>query len=109
MGMSPQRPGQVLVELGIQPIFPGQYLKDRVLPARGLDVHGAAEAIGISLTVFKALLSQQRRIDVEIAEKLSQFTGTSATFWLNMQEAADLAAETALAPPNDTTKRRPNR
>jgi len=93
MGMSPHKPRRLPAELGIQPVVPGQYLKEWVLPARGLDVRAAAEVIGLSLTVLKGVLCRKTRVDGVIADKLSKFTGTSAMFWLNMQEAADLAGD----------------
>jgi addiction module HigA family antidote len=82
-----------MVASNIPPVPPGEYLKEFVLPARGLDCRGAAAASGIAVPIFRALLAQQARVDEGIADKLSRWTGMTPGFWLNMQEAADYAAE----------------
>ena len=88
--MTDARPGAALLAAGIQPMAPGVYLAEHLLPKHALTVAQAAERADLPMAVLYAIIQQRRAVDHAIAAKLSTLTGLAAGFWLNMQAAFDL-------------------
>ena len=85
-------PGEALMEAGIRPVPPGVFLARRVLEPRHLAPEAAAKAMGLEFSLLLGVLAQHLPVDDHIAGCLAKFTGTTQSFWLNMQAAADRAA-----------------
>jgi len=74
----------------VQPIHPGEMLREDFLPDYGLTVSGLANALGVSRQTINELLRERRAVSPEMALRLARLFGNSAEFWLNAQRAVDL-------------------
>ncbi len=72
------------------PPHPGTILKDLYLPDYNLTVTSFALKIGVSRTTASELVNCKNGISAEMALKLAKAFGTSAQYWLNMQQQYDL-------------------
>lgn len=72
------------------PPHPGEILKDLYLPDYNLTVTAFALKIGVSRTTASELVNCKNGVSAEMALKLAKAFGTSAQYWLNMQQAYDL-------------------
>jgi antitoxin HigA-1 len=61
-----------------------------VLPALGLTVTAAAEALGVSRQALHAILAETANVTPEMAARLGKLCGNGAGFWLRLQQARDL-------------------
>ncbi len=81
-----------------QPTHPGAMLREDVLPALGLPVLHAAEALGVSRQALHAILAERAGVTPEMALRLGKLCGNGPSLWLRMQQAHDLwRAEQAMA------------
>ena len=73
---------------------PGYYIKELV-DESGLTQEDFAKRLGTTPKNLSVLISGVQSLSIEMAEKLSRFTGTSVSYWLNMQQTYDevLAAQ----------------
>jgi antitoxin HigA-1 len=76
------------------PPYPGETLREDVLPALGLDVTEAAGALGVSRAALSRVLHGLTPITPEFAVRLEAWLGVSrggrAELWLAMQNTHDL-------------------
>jgi antitoxin HigA-1 len=72
------------------PAHPGELLREELLPAAGLTVAGAADALGISRQTLHKILAEQRAVTPEMALRLGKLFGNGPELWLGMQQAHDL-------------------
>jgi antitoxin HigA-1 len=78
-------------------VHPGEVLKDE-LEARGLSAHALSIALRLPASRISQIVRGQRAITPETALRLARYFGGSATIWLRLQVAYDLAhAEAELA------------
>lgn len=77
-----------------KPVHPGEILAEDVLVE--LDVSGGqlADALGVSPNRISEILRGRRAITADTALRRSRWLGTSATVWLNLQQAYDLETAT---------------
>jgi addiction module HigA family antidote len=68
------------------PIHPGQILAEQLVEL-GLSAAGLARQIRVPATRISGILKGQRAVSVDTALRLAHFFGTSAEFWLNLQQA----------------------
>lgn len=79
-------------------LHPGTLLRDRVLPGLGLSVIQAARELQICRQTLHRILAGRAAITPDMAARLSRLSGVPARFWLDLQQAHDLAqAEANLA------------
>ena len=79
-------------------IHPGTVLRDRVLPGLGLSVIQAARELHICRQTLHRILAGRAAVTPDMAARLSRLSGVQARFWLDLQQAHDLAhAEANLA------------
>ena len=71
------------------PVHPGEILGDE-LEEIGLTAKKLAEVIEVPPNRLYQLLAGKRNITADTALRLSQFFGTSADFWMNLQSAYEL-------------------
>jgi len=85
------------------PPHPGDTLREDVLPALGLSVTEAAEALGVTRVALSRVLNARAAISPEMALRLERWLGVEyggrAEVWLRMQAVHDLAVAEKSAKP----------
>jgi len=71
------------------PIHPGEILGEE-LTAIGVSAGELAARIDVSADGIRGLVAGERCLTADIALRLSEYFGTSASFWMNLQAAYDL-------------------
>ena len=74
-------------------IHPGEVLSEEFLMPFGISAYKLAKDIGIPQTRISEILKGNRRITADTALRLSKYFGTSAKFWLGLQDDFDLEEE----------------
>lgn len=74
-------------------IHPGEVLMEEFLLPLGLSAYRLSKDIGIPQTRISEILKGNRRITADTALRLSKYFGTSAKFWLGLQDDYDLEEE----------------
>ena len=78
------------------PPHPGETLREDVLPALGLSVTAAAQALGVTRVALSRVLNGRAGISPEMALRLERWLGVEhggrADLWLRMQASHDLWA-----------------
>ncbi len=74
----------------IEPVHPGEILRDDVHPALGLTKPALAEALGVSRQTLHELFTLKRSITPEMAVRLEAVVGSTAETWLSLQAERDL-------------------
>ncbi|MVT26251.1 HigA family addiction module antitoxin [Nesterenkonia alkaliphila] len=75
----------------LNPVHPGEVIREDVLEELGLSVKDAAERLGVSRVALSRVLNARARISPELALRLEDAGVGSAKLWLDMQTAYDLA------------------
>ena len=71
------------------PIHPGKFLADE-LEALNINANELAEALHVPPSRIYQILQGKRAITADTALRLSQWLGTSAEIWLNLQKLYEL-------------------
>jgi addiction module HigA family antidote len=71
-------------------IHPGEVLNEEFLKPMKISAYKLSKDIGIPQTRTSAILKGQRGITADTALRLSIYFGTSAKFWLGLQDDYDL-------------------
>lgn len=74
-------------------IHPGEILSEEFLIPFSISAYKLAKDIGIPQTRISEILKGNRRITADTALRLSKYFGTSAKFWLGLQDDFDLEEE----------------
>ena len=74
-------------------IHPGEVLNEEFLIPLNISAYRLAKELGIPQTRISEILKGRRRITADTALRLSQFFGTSAKFWLGLQDDYDIEEE----------------
>jgi antitoxin HigA-1 len=74
----------------IDPVHPGEILREDVFPALGLTKPALAEALGISRQTLHELFTLKRAVTPEMALRLEAVVGSTAETWLMLQAERDL-------------------
>jgi addiction module HigA family antidote len=74
-------------------IHPGEVLKEEFLIPLGLSAYKLSKEIDIPQTRISSILKGKRRITADTAIRLSRYFGTTAKFWLGLQNDYDLEEE----------------
>jgi addiction module HigA family antidote len=74
-------------------IHPGEVLKEEFLIPLGLSAYKLSKEIDIPQTRISSILKGKRRITADTAIRLSKYFGTTAKFWLGLQNDYDLEEE----------------
>lgn len=70
---------------------PGQILREEFLEPLAVSQYRLAKRIGVDQTRISRIIRGDQSITVDTALRLATFFGTSAQFWLRLQENYDLA------------------
>lgn len=70
---------------------PGEVLREEFLEPLGLSANALALDLHVPATRVGEILRGNRAVTADTALRLSRYFGTSAQFWLNLQQAHDLS------------------
>lgn len=71
-------------------IHPGEVLQQEFLLPLEVSAHQLSKDIGIPQTRVSEIIKANRRITADTALRLSQYFGTTAKFWLGLQDDYDI-------------------
>ena len=71
-------------------IHPGEVLLEEFLIPMGISQYKLAKDLKISQTRVSEIVKRKRRITADTALRLSKYFGTSAKFWLGLQDDFDI-------------------
>ena len=74
-------------------IHPGEVLKEEFLEPLGITAYRLSKETFIPQTRVSEILKGNRRITADTALRLSRYFGTTAKFWLGLQDDYDLEEE----------------
>ena len=72
------------------PAHPGEIVQSE-LEEMGISVAAAARALGVTRQQLHNVISGKSRVTAEMAVRLEKGLGSTADFWLRLQDAYDLA------------------
>ena len=73
----------------LPPIHPGEILRED-LADEGISINGLAQALRVPANRISLIVNGKRGITADTAARLARFFGTSAQYWLNLQNRYDL-------------------
>jgi addiction module HigA family antidote len=76
----------------LKPIHPGTVLKEDVMDELKLSANALALDLHVPANRITAIVNGERGITLETALRLERYLGTSADFWLNLQNRYDVEA-----------------
>ncbi|MEL6672812.1 MAG: HigA family addiction module antitoxin [Bacteroidota bacterium] len=71
-------------------VHPGEVLKIEFLDTMGISAYRLSKDLNIPQTRTADIIHGRRRITADTALRLSKYFGTTAQFWLNLQNDYDL-------------------
>ncbi|MCE7065694.1 HigA family addiction module antitoxin [Dyadobacter sp. CY326] len=74
-------------------VHPGEILSEEFLIPMGISAYKLAKDTAIPQTRISEIIKGRRRITADTALRLSKYFGTSAKFWLGLQDDFDLEEE----------------
>ncbi len=75
----------------IDPVHPGEILREDILSALALSKTALADALGISRRTLYDILIERQPVTAEMAVRFGKLFGNGAGFWVNLQRLYDLA------------------
>ena len=75
----------------IDPVHPGEILREDILPALSMSKTAVAEALGISRQTLYDILNEKQPVTAEMAVRFGKLFGNGGSFWVNLQRGHDLA------------------
>lgn len=70
---------------------PGEILLEEFLKPNGITPHALSMALNVPASRIAEITRAKRRVSADTAARLTRFFGTTAQFWLNLQDAYDLS------------------
>lgn len=74
----------------LAPVHPGEILMEDFINGFGITQNKLAVAIGVPPRRINEIVHGKRSITADTALRLGRYFGTSAQFWLNLQDRYDL-------------------
>ncbi len=74
-------------------IHPGEVLREEFLVPYAISAYRLSKDTGIPQTRISQIIKGKRRITADTALRLASYFGTTAKFWLGLQDDFDLEAE----------------
>ncbi len=75
----------------IEPVHPGEVLREDILPALSMSKTAVADALGISRQTLYDILNEKQPVTAEMAVRFGKLFGNGGRFWVNLQRSHDLA------------------
>lgn len=79
-------------------IHPGEILLEEFLIPMNISAYRLSKDIGIPQTRISQIIKGNRRITADTALRLGAYFGTTAKFWLGLQDDYDLELESTINP-----------
>ena len=79
----------------IEPVHPGEILREDILPELAMSKTAVAAALGVSRQTLYDILNEQHPVTAEMAVRFGKLFGNGAGFWANLQRSYDVAARSA--------------
>ena len=79
-----------MIAEGLQPVHPGEILKEEFLKPLGISQAELARQIGVSAGLISRIVKCKSPVTADVALRLGRFFSVSPQFWLNMQSRYDL-------------------
>jgi len=77
----------------LQPIHPGEILREEFLEPMGISQYRLAKDISVDPRRINAIIQGKRAVTADTALRLARYFDTSERFWLNLQAQYDLEVE----------------
>jgi addiction module HigA family antidote len=74
----------------LDPVHPGEVLREDVLPALRLTVTAAADMLKVSRQTLHGILAGKAGVSADMAVRIGKLCGNGPNLWLNLQKAYDL-------------------
>lgn len=74
----------------IDPIHPGEILREEFLVPLGITPYRLAKALNVSHPTINDVVCGKRSISTRMAHRLGKYFGTTALFWLGLQRAYNM-------------------
>lgn len=71
-------------------VHPGEVLKEEFLDPMGITAYRLAKTTGIPQTRISDIIHERRRVTADTALRFAKFFGTTARFWMGLQDDYDL-------------------
>ena len=84
---------QIITDEKLPNIHPWEILKEDFLDAMNISAYRLAKEINVPETRISEIIHGKRSITADTAIRFSKFFGTTAEFWLNLQNLYDLEEE----------------
>jgi len=75
---------------GMRPVHPGEVLREEYLEPLGMSANALAVALHLTPARVNEIVREKRGITPDTALRLSQYFGTTAEFWMNLQMSYEL-------------------
>lgn len=77
----------------MEPIHPGEVLFEEFLDPMGISQYRLAKDISVPARRINEIVHGKRSITADTALRLGRYFGTSAQFWMNLQDHFDLEVQ----------------
>jgi addiction module HigA family antidote len=74
----------------LSPLHPGEVLREEFMEPYGLSAYALAKACHIPRTRIERIAREETGITTDTALRLAAFFGTTAEFWLNLQNRFEM-------------------
>ncbi len=74
----------------IDPVHPGEILREEILPAIAVSKTAIAAALQISWQTLYGILNEKQPVTAEMAVRFGKLFGNGANFWVNLQRGYDM-------------------
>ena len=75
------------------PVHPGEVLREEFLDPMGISQYRLAKDISVPARRINEIVHGKRGITADTALRLGRYFGTSAQFWMNLQDHFDLEVQ----------------
>ncbi len=72
-------------------VHPGEILKQEFMTPMKISGYALAKALGVPAQAISDIVRKKRGISADMAIRLATYLGTSAQFWMNLQNSFELA------------------
>ena len=87
-----------MAKTALQPMHPGELLREEILPVMRRSVSELAELLGVSRQTLHAILAERAAVTPVMALRLGKLCGNGPNLWVTLQARYDLAVlEPAMA------------
>lgn len=76
---------------GLSPVHPGKILLEECITPLNMSINQVSKALKVSPSTLSRITSQKSAVSPEMAIRLAKAFNTTPAFWLNLQQAYDLA------------------